>query len=145
MYNRYKDIRGEAAKEFSHALGIDGPSSIPDTGYLVEIRTASDHFRLSAHGQMLSREALIYKNGSLTVIELDDDAGEARKTVYDKGSGTITSLRARWSVKANGYQSDYEQVEELTGKQEAIDSEWRRLNDVLTLACVAANVRKRGF
>lgn len=78
-YDSYNDIRGERAKEVSVLLGIDEPSGIAHTGYLVEVRKASDHFRLSAHAVTYSREALIFENGTLEVIDLDSVAQESKK------------------------------------------------------------------
>lgn len=92
-YKSYRDIRGKAAEDISVMLGIDEPSGIKNTGYLVEVRRTTDHFRISAHASTYFKEVLIHDNRKLEVIELDTVAREARKKIYDR-DGSITSLKA---------------------------------------------------
>lgn len=136
-YKGYTDVRGEAAKPFSVAMGIDEPSQFSHTGYLVEIRQADDHVRLSAHAATYAREVLIYNDRSLEIIDLDDLAKEARKTVM-KPDGTVTSLTAPWSKASNGYMGAYKVTETQVGQVDRVNAEWEKYDNVLMGAEVKA-------
>ncbi|MBJ7532934.1 hypothetical protein JDN40_02240, partial [Rhodomicrobium vannielii ATCC 17100] len=116
-YNSYRDVRGDAAKSLSVAMGIDEPSGIACTGYLVEIREARDHVRLSAHAPTYFREVLIFNDRRLEEIYIDTVAEQAHKTVYSP-DGMITTYQAPWSVRANGYIGEYKQTEKVEGQTE---------------------------
>ena len=138
IYDNYTDVRGKKAKSLSIAMGIDEESGIAHTGYLVEIRKASDHFRLSAHATTYAKEVLIFNNRSIEVIELDTVAKEARKTIFDSKDGSISRLKAAWSVEANGYQSSYKEIEKLADQGKKVSAEWGKYDTILMKAKVLA-------
>ena len=105
MYKDYKDIRGKKAKPIAEAMGVDEVSGIKGAEHLVEIRNAEDHLRLSAHSAVYFKEVLLYRDGSLEVIEVV----EARKTIF-QNDGDVVSLVAPWSRAANGYMGDYKET-----------------------------------
>lgn len=135
-YDTYKDVRGDAAKPFSVAMGIDEPSQFSHTGYLVEIRETQDHVRLSAHATTYSREVLIYNNRSLEIIDLDTVAKEARKTVM-KPDGEISVFTAPWNNRI-GYAGEEKLVESFQGQTARVSSEWEKYDSILTDAEVAS-------
>jgi len=137
-YDSYRDVRGEAAKPLSVAMGIDEPSGIAHTGYLVEIREAQDHVRLSAHAPTYFREVLIYNDRRLEDIYIDKVTEQARKTVFSP-DGVITTYQAPWSVRANGYMGEYKQSEKLEGQTERTTAEWEKYDAVLMDAEVASS------
>ena len=130
-YDKYKDIRGSAAEPISRQMGIDGPSPIENTGHLVEIRVASDHFRLSAHGKTHAREVLIYTN-SVQVIDLDEVEQKATKTIYS-ADGRIVTLTAGWD-KFHGYQGQYKQVAAVDGQMPEVEKQLKHYNATLSQA-----------
>jgi hypothetical protein len=137
-YKNYRDIRGDAAKPLSVATGIDEPSVNCPSGYLVEIREAQDHVRLSAHAPTYFREVLIYNDRRLEDTYIDNVAEQARKTVYSP-DGVITTYQAPWSVRANGYMGEYKQTEKVEGQTKLTAAEWEKYDGVLMDAEVASS------
>ena len=109
MYKDYKDIRGKKAKPIAEAMGVDEVSGIKGAEHLVEIRNAEDHLRLSAHSAVYFKEVLLYRDGSLEVIEVVEAKREARKIIF-QNDGDVVSLVAPWSRAANGYMGDYKET-----------------------------------
>lgn len=124
VYKNYSNIGGDTAKTVSLAMGIDEPFGS------VEVREASDHSRLSAHGKKTFKEVLIFKDRSLEVISIDCIAEEAIKTRYDSEDGSITTSKAAWNNR-NGYKSDYVQIKKQTDQKEIVRSEWEKYNKLL--------------
>lgn len=137
-YDSYRDVRGEDAKPLSVAMGIDEQSGIAHTGYLVEIREAPDHIRLSAHASTYFREVEIYNDRRVEDHYIDTVAEKARKTVYNP-DGVITTYEAPWSYRANGYMGEYKQIEKVVGQIERAAAEWEKYDAVLMDAEVASS------
>jgi len=116
-YSSYDDVRGDAAKEISVAMGVEEQSSIARTGHLIEIRGSTDHTRISAHGTSHSREVMVYPDHSVITLDLYPAKEEAIQTVYSP-NGDIEILKAGWSYQQNGYHGPYEKVSLTSGNEE---------------------------
>tara|TARA_Y100000815_G_scaffold256378_2_gene263966 strand:- start:124 stop:651 length:528 start_codon:yes stop_codon:yes gene_type:complete len=132
-YHSCEDLRGKQARQASVAMGIDEESGLDDTGYLVEVRRAGDHVRISAHAASYAKETLLFDNGSVIEIELDSVRQEARQTVFSR-NGDIEQLVAGWSYQRNGFHGPYERISLETDRIDEYEAKWSQYEGVIISA-----------